>query len=121
MEAKFYGILYAHVVWDKNQAADVLSKLGSSRAEIAHGVFVQDLVKPSIDKNLVGSSEIVKSEGLFVHTIQGTNSNDWRTPFIRYLTDGTGLPYKTENKRLLRRSKHYLLVDGRLMRKNAST
>jgi hypothetical protein len=31
------------VVWDKNQAADALSKLGSSRAQVLHGVFVQDL------------------------------------------------------------------------------
>jgi hypothetical protein len=31
------------VVWDKNQAADALSKLRSSRAQVPHGVFVQDL------------------------------------------------------------------------------
>jgi hypothetical protein len=30
LKGKFYGIEYAHGVWDKNQAADVLSKLGSS-------------------------------------------------------------------------------------------
>ena len=33
-EANFYGIEYIHVVWDKNQAADVLSRIGSSRAQI---------------------------------------------------------------------------------------
>jgi ribonuclease HI len=48
LEGKFYGIEYTHVVRDKNQAADELSKLGSSRAQVSHGVFVQDLVKPSI-------------------------------------------------------------------------
>jgi ribonuclease HI len=48
LEGKFYGIEYAHVVQDKNKAADELSKLGSSRATIPHGVFVQDLVNPSI-------------------------------------------------------------------------
>jgi hypothetical protein len=48
LEGKFYGIEYTHVVWDKNQAADELSKLGSSRAKVPHGVFIQDLVKPSI-------------------------------------------------------------------------
>jgi len=31
-ESNFYGIEYIHVVQDKNQAADALSKLGSSRA-----------------------------------------------------------------------------------------
>jgi ribonuclease HI len=48
LEGKFYGIEYTHVVQDKNQAADELSKLGSSRSQVPHGVFVQDLVKPSI-------------------------------------------------------------------------
>jgi hypothetical protein len=48
LEGKFYGIEYSHVVWDKNQAADALSKLGSSRAQVPHGVFVQDILKPSI-------------------------------------------------------------------------
>jgi hypothetical protein len=47
LEGKFYDIEYTHVVRDKNQAADELSKLGSSRAEVPHDVFVQDLVKPS--------------------------------------------------------------------------
>jgi ribonuclease HI len=48
LDGKFYGIEYSHVVRDKNQAADALSKLGSSRAQVPHGVFVQDLLKPSI-------------------------------------------------------------------------
>ena len=50
LEGKFYGIEYAHVVQDKNQAADALSKLGSSRAKVPHGVFVQDLLMPSIEE-----------------------------------------------------------------------
>jgi ribonuclease HI len=44
LEDKFYGIEYTHVVRDKNKVADELSKLGSSRAKVPHGVFVQDLV-----------------------------------------------------------------------------
>ena len=50
LEGKFYGIEYIHVVWDKNQAVDALSKLGSSRAKVPHGVFVQDLLMPSIEE-----------------------------------------------------------------------
>jgi ribonuclease HI len=48
LEGKFYGIEYSHVVRDKNQAVDALSKLGSSRAQVPHGVFIQDLLKSSI-------------------------------------------------------------------------
>lgn len=50
LEGKFYGIEFRHVIRVDNQVADVLSKLGSTRAKIPHGVFVQDLVKPSIDE-----------------------------------------------------------------------
>jgi hypothetical protein len=48
-----------------------------------------------------------------------TNANDWRVPFINFLQDGTGYVDRTENERLMRRSKQYLLVNGVLMRKNA--
>ena len=50
LEGRFYGIEYIHVVRDKNQAADALSKLASSRAKIPHGIFVQDLLMPSIEE-----------------------------------------------------------------------
>ena len=51
LEEKFYGIEYHHVVRDQNQLADHLSKLGSSHAVIPLGVFVQDLMVPSIKED----------------------------------------------------------------------
>ena len=48
LEDKFYGIEYHHVVWANNQAADELSKIGSTRADIPTGVFIQDPMAPSI-------------------------------------------------------------------------
>ena len=48
LKGKFYGIEYHHVVRDQNQLTDHLSKLGSSHATIPPGVFVQDLLAPSI-------------------------------------------------------------------------
>ena len=48
LEDKFYGIEYHHVVWPDNQAADELSKLGLTWAKVPTGVFVQDLLTPSI-------------------------------------------------------------------------
>jgi ribonuclease HI len=50
LENKFYGLEFHHVVQADNEAADKLSKLGSTRADIPHGVFIQDLVKPSIEE-----------------------------------------------------------------------
>jgi hypothetical protein len=50
LENKFYGLEFHHVVWADNEAADKLSKLRSTKAAIPHGVFVHDLVKPSIEE-----------------------------------------------------------------------
>jgi len=54
-------------------------------------------------------------------TTPTTSSQDWRAPFIRYISDGLGFQDKMENERLIRRSKNYVLVDGKLMRKNTSS
>jgi ribonuclease HI len=48
LENKFYGLEFHHVIRDNNVAADVLSKLGFTRAQVPAGVFVHDLHVPSI-------------------------------------------------------------------------
>jgi len=118
-ESNFYGIEYIHVVWDKNQSADALSKLGSSRAQIPQGVFIQDIHAPCVGTDLV---EKQPNEAMLIDdATPATSSPDWRTPFIRYISDGSGFQDKTENECLIRRSKNYILVDGKHMRKNASS
>jgi len=118
-ESNFYGIEYIHVVWDRNQTADALSKLGSSRAQIPQGVFVQDIHASSVGTDLV---EKQPNEAMLIDdTTPATSSHDWRAPFIRYISDGSGFQDKTENEHLIRRSKNYILVNGKLMRKNASS
>jgi hypothetical protein len=48
LEDHFEGLEFHHVSRDNNVAADVLAKLGSKRALVPAGLFVQDLRKPSI-------------------------------------------------------------------------
>ena len=117
LEGKFYGIEYHHVVRDQNQLADHLSKLGSSRAAIPLGVFIQDLLVPSIkeDKEI---QEGTPAEQL-VLTVPSP-ATDWREQFIKYLTSAKVPTDKTETERLIRRSKRYMLLDGNLMRKSAN-
>ena len=92
-ESNFYGIEYIHVVQDRNQAADALSKIGSSRAQIPQGVFVQDIHTPSIGTDLVDKQP---NEAMLIDdTTPTTSSHDWRTPFIKYLSDGSGFQDKT--------------------------
>ena len=62
LEDKFYGIEYHHVVWANNQAADELSKIGSTWAKVLAGVLVQDLVAPSIKQEQEGVEEKLPAE-----------------------------------------------------------
>jgi hypothetical protein len=48
LENKFSYLEIIHVVWDNNVGADVLSKLGSDRANVPLGVFIQELQHLSI-------------------------------------------------------------------------
>jgi ribonuclease HI len=48
LEDKFEGLEFHHVEKDRNAAADALSKLGSSRTQVPLGVFVQEVLRPSI-------------------------------------------------------------------------
>jgi hypothetical protein len=43
LENKFYGLEFHHIIRDNNVAADVLSKLGSTLAQVPVGVFVHEL------------------------------------------------------------------------------
>jgi hypothetical protein len=116
LERKFYGIEYHHVVRDQNQLADHLSKIGSSRAMIMPGVFVQDLFMPSI-KEEKEVQEIPPAEQLVLAV--PSLATDWREQFIKYLTSINVPTDKTKIEHLIHRSKHYMLVDGNLMRKSA--
>jgi len=116
LEGKFYGIEYHHVVRDQNQPADQLSKIGSSRATVPPGVFVQDLLVPSI-KEEKEVEEVPPAEQLVLAVPSPVA--DWRVQFIKYLTNSKVPADKTDTEHLIRRSKHYVLVDGNLMRKSA--
>jgi hypothetical protein len=48
LENKFYGLEFRHVVRENNIATDVLSKVGSTRAQVPVGVFVHELHAPCI-------------------------------------------------------------------------
>jgi hypothetical protein len=48
LEDKFEGLEFHHVKRDRNVGADALSKLGSSRAQAPPGIFVQEILQPSI-------------------------------------------------------------------------
>jgi ribonuclease HI len=84
LKNKFYGLEFHHVVRDNNVAVDVLSKLGSTRAQVPAGVFVHKLHPPSILESAPMTTDPAHppagQEVMMVDV-------DWRQPFIDYICE----------------------------------
>jgi ribonuclease HI len=48
LKNKFYGLEIHHIIRDNNVVVDVLSKLGSTRAQVPAVVFIHEIHAPSI-------------------------------------------------------------------------
>jgi ribonuclease HI len=117
LENKFYGLEFHHVVRDNNVAADVLSKLGSTRAQVPAGVFIHEIHAPSIPEPAPPTTDLAHPPAsLEVMMIDV----DWRQPFIGYIREQKVHSNKNLAEQLIRRTKSYLLVGDKLYRRGAS-
>jgi hypothetical protein len=84
LENKFYGLEFHHIVCDNNIPEDILSKLGSTRAQVPTKVFVHELHKPSIPELVPTTTDFGQSkpsqEVMMIDM-------DWRQPFIDFIRD----------------------------------
>jgi ribonuclease HI len=90
LEGHFKWIGFQHVPQNNNVAADVLCKLGSRRALVPAGVFVQDLRKPSIkllDPDNPEPSPNDQSSAPLRDVLMSENEDDWRKPFIDFILE----------------------------------
>jgi hypothetical protein len=118
LENKFYGIEFHHAVRDNNVAADVLSKLGSTRAQVPAGVFVHELDAPSILEPAPPTTDPAHPPaGPEVMMIDV----DWRQPFIYYIREQKVPLDKNLAEQLIRRAKSYVLVGDKLYWRGASS
>jgi hypothetical protein len=122
LKNKFSGMEIHHVIHDNNVGVDVLSKLGSDRANIPPGVSVHKLHQPSIkapDSSFItqGPKELDR-EVLMIEVY-------WRVAFIDYIQEHKlppGVdPKSAEGTRILRHSKGYVLVGGNLYKHGSAS
>jgi hypothetical protein len=115
LENKFSGLEIHHVIQDNNVGVDVLSKLGSDRANIPPGVFVHELHHPSIktpDPSTIAQGPTgtrprgLDDRGRLAGHIYGLHPGAQTTPSVD--------PKSAEAIRILRRSKGYVLVGDNL-------
>jgi hypothetical protein len=118
LENKFYGLEFHHVARDNDVAADVLSKLGSTRTQVPAGVFVHELHAPSIQEPAPMTTNpallLVGQEVMMIDV-------DWRQPFIDYIREQTAPADKNLAEQLIRQAKSYVLVGDKLYRRGATS
>ena len=119
LENKFHGLEFHHVVRD-NVAADVLSKLGSTRSQVPAGVFVHELHKKSIPEQSSPPTTTDPGPSQTDHEVLMIDV-DWRQPFIDYIKEQKVPSDKSEAERITRRAKIYVLVGDKLYRRGATS
>jgi hypothetical protein len=115
LENKFSGLKIHHVIRNNNVGADVLSKLGSDRANIPPEVFIHELhhlaIKAPDSSSITQGPKEPDREVLMIEV-------DWSVTFIDYIQENELPPdvdpKSVEATRILRRSKGYVLVGGTL-------
>jgi hypothetical protein len=118
LENKFYGLEFHHVVRDNNVAADVLSKLSSTRAQVPAGVFVHELHALSIPEPTPTTTDLAHlPAGQEVMMIDV----DWRQPFIDYIREQKIPADKSLAEQLIRWAKSYVLVGDKLYKRGATS
>jgi ribonuclease HI len=118
LENKFYGLEFHHVVRDNNVAADVLLKLGSTRAQVPVGVFAHKLHAPSIPElapTTTDSAPSQPSQEVMMIDV------DWRQTFIDYIREQKVPSEKNLAEQLVRQAKSYVLVGDKLYRRGATS
>jgi hypothetical protein len=118
LENQFYGLQFHHVVHNNNVAADVLSKLGSTRAQVPAVVFIHELHAPSIPEPVPTTTEpapLPAGQEVMIIDV------DWRQPFIDFIREQKVPTDKNLAEQLIRQAKSYVLVGEKLYRRGATS
>jgi ribonuclease HI len=118
LENKFYGLEFHHVVRDNNVAVDVLSELGSTRAQVPAGVFIHELHTPSIPGPALTTTDPehppASQEVMMIDV-------DLRQPFIDYIREQKVPSNKNLAEQLIRQAKSYILLGDKLYRRGTTS
>jgi ribonuclease HI len=128
LEGTFDGCKVSHASRASNEEADNLANIGSQCLPIPQGVFWEEIVERSIKSNKVsttgeqvqhqaigsGASNSGTAEPKEVMMIEET----WMQPYLAYMVNKT-LPEDTvQAKRIIRRSKAFVVLQGKLYKRS---
>ena len=100
-----------------NADADELAKMGSRRAPVSTGVFIQQLHQPTIrEEHAEPADSITSKPDAVILSI----TPEWTAPYLNYLLNDELPEDRTEAERITRRSRLYTVVGHELYRKSPS-
>jgi hypothetical protein len=121
LKNKLSGLEIQHVICYNNVGANVLSKLGSDRANVPPGIFIHKMHHPSIkapDSSFIAQGPKEPDQEVLMIEV------DWRVTFIDYIHEhklSHGIdPKSAQATRILRRSKGYVLVRDNLYKRDTA-
>jgi hypothetical protein len=118
---KFHGLELHHILRDYNKAADVLAKTASSRILVPHGFFASDQHASSVRVEGEKPPEEAEPEVMAIDQLPEPNLEDpdWRFPILEWLVEGKLPSDQTEARRITRRVKAFVLIEGELYKREA--
>src|SRR3954469_9675208 len=139
LEGDFDGCELRYVGRESNEEADRLANIGSTCARVPPGVFLAQICLPSIKRKFPkGSPEEAKHSGdalpegqegpekldtevVVVNLMQVMAIEEtWTQPYLRYLIDRELPDNPTDARRISRRSKAFIVINGELYKRNIS-
>jgi hypothetical protein len=115
LEGTFDGCEVSHISRNNNEEADTLANIGSQCLPVPSGVFWEEIVERSIknEKNSTATAgSRATSEPEEVMMIEET----WMQPYLAYMINKKPAEDAVEAKRITRRSKAFVVLEGNYTR-----
>jgi hypothetical protein len=117
LEGTFDGCKVSHISRNSNKEADNLANVGSQCLPVPTGVFWEEIVERSIKSgksSTTAADSGASSEPEEVMMIEET----WMQPYLAYMINKQLLEDAVEVKRITRRSKAFVMLQGKLYKKS---
>jgi hypothetical protein len=128
LEGTFDRCEVLHVSRASNEEADNLANIGSQCLPVPQGVFWEEIIERSIKSNKTSTTEEQgqhQATGSGVGKISTTEPEEimmieetWMQPYLAYMINKTLSEDIVEAKRIIRRSKAFIVLQGKLYKRS---
>jgi ribonuclease HI len=130
LERTFDGCEVSHTSRASNEEADNLANIGSQCLPVPQGVFWEEIIERSIKSSKISTTEVqgqhqATGSGAGKASVAETEEvmmieETWMQPYLAYLINKMLLEDTVEAKRIIRRSKAFVMLQGKLYKRSIS-